>query len=181
MLKNNDNKIIKELAELYYLSENKNMPLQINTYTKRELETHTLSDNHSLNCDITNHNLNNQLSQGTTITREVLSRKIQHKFNHLSFNQARSLVDDVFSIISDEIVAQREVALKGFGSFKIREKRERPGRDPRTGVYAPICARKVVLFKPSKLMRRIISSQNSKIKISSSQKYKKTAEISPGR
>jgi integration host factor subunit alpha len=75
-----------------------------------------------------------------------LSRIIQQKIEHLSFTQARSLVDEVFSIISDEIISEREVKLRGFGSFKIRRKRERPGCDPRTGAYAPVCARKVVFL-----------------------------------
>ena len=149
------------------------MSSRLGNYKTSYLETASLSDNYLLYDNMTSLSTSRQISKGSTITRAVLSKIIQQKFKHLSFNQARSLVDDMFSIISEEIVAQRQVILREFGSFRVRKKRERPGRDPRTGAYASICARKVILFKPSKVMTKRISSQISNAKISNPSKYNK--------
>ncbi|MDF1645752.1 MAG: integration host factor subunit alpha [Legionellaceae bacterium] len=69
---------------------------------------------------------------------------------------ARRLVDQFFESMRDELEHGRHVKLSGFGNFILRDKTERPGRNPKTGEIVPVTARRVVTFKPgSKLKERI--------------------------
>ena len=88
-------------------------------------------------------------SQGRTTTRVELLDAVYTACPSLSRAQAR----DVFEITLEEIVAallrEDPVRLRAFGAFQVRSKRERIGRNPRTGVEAKIDARRVLTFKPS--------------------------------
>lgn len=88
-------------------------------------------------------------SLGKTTTRVELLDAVYTACPSLSRAQAR----DVFEITLEEIVAallrQEDVKLRSFGAFHIRSKRERVGRNPRTGVEAKIDARRVLTFKAS--------------------------------
>jgi len=88
-------------------------------------------------------------SPGKTTTRVELLDAVYAACPSLSRAQAR----DVFEMTLEEIVAallrEDAVKLRSFGAFHIRSKRERLGRNPRTGVEAKIEARRVLTFKPS--------------------------------
>ena len=58
------------------------------------------------------------------------------------------------------------VKLSGFGNFQLRDKKERPGRNPKTGEEAPISARRVVTFRPSPLMRQRVEAALAKESLS---------------
>ena len=176
MLNDIDNPKPKKIKQIFSSLEDNNTFSKQGALSKNTTKDDLLGKNNFQSSKMNQTNEGYEITEGLTITRDYLSRIIQQKIEHLSFTQARSLVDDVFSIISDEIISEREVKLRGFGSFKIRRKRERPGCDPRTGVYATVCARKVVLFKPSKIMTKSIIQQTSAVKScnltkSSQQKY----------
>jgi integration host factor subunit alpha len=164
MLNDIDNPKPKKITQIFSRSEDKNIFSKQDALSENTAKDDLLGKNNFQSSKIDQTNEGYEITEGLTITREYLSRIIQQKIEHLSFTQARSLVDEVFSIISDEIISEREVKLRGFGSFKIRRKRERPGCDPRTGAYAPVCARKVVLFKPSKIMTKSIIPRTSAVK-----------------
>lgn len=66
--------------------------------------------------------------------------------NNLSKNDALQLVEDFFEIIRDKLEKGVEVKLSGFGNFRTRDKRQRPGRNPKTGAEIPVAARRVVTF-----------------------------------
>ena len=64
-------------------------------------------------------------------------------------------VDSLFEIIKDELGKGNDVMISGFGKWTIRAKKERKGRNPKTGKEMIIDARKVVTFKPSTLLRKL--------------------------
>ncbi|MDF2867922.1 MAG: ihfA, partial [Gammaproteobacteria bacterium] len=73
----------------------------------------------------------------------------EHLNQGLEFNksEAKDLVDNFFEVIRDALACGESVKLSGFGNFIIRDKNERPGRNPRTGEIIPVSARRVVTFK----------------------------------
>lgn len=81
----------------------------------------------------------------------------------LSRDDARDLVDDTLEEIRSSLVAGDTVKLSGFGNFEVRDKKQRPGRNPKTGEEIPITARRVVSFKAGqKLKIRVASSKPAK-------------------
>ena len=82
------------------------------------------------------------------ITRKKLYNRI-HQNLGFSKNIASQIVDDFFELLIDDLIKKKEVKISSFGTFKVIDKRERIGRNPKTKVVAKICARKIVKFKPS--------------------------------
>ena len=82
------------------------------------------------------------------ITRKKLYSRI-HQNLGFSKNIASQIVDDFFELLIDELIKKKEVKISSFGTFKVIDKKERIGRNPKTNVEAKICARKIVKFKPS--------------------------------
>ncbi len=76
-------------------------------------------------------------------------------FNKLGLNkqEARELVDLTFEELKASLAVGEPVKLSGFGNFDLRDKNERPGRNPRTGEKVPISARRVVTFRPGKKLK----------------------------
>ena len=89
---------------------------------------------------------------GGTLTRADLARAIQSAVG-LPRREAAELVEMVLGEIIDRLISREEVKLSSFGTFSVREKPERVGRNPRTGAGAKISARLVVTFKPSSILR----------------------------
>ncbi len=90
-----------------------------------------------------------------TITREHLARAIKRETG-INMNRSSKMVDQIISYLIKNIKAQNEVALRMFGSFYIKDKKERMGRNPKTMVETVIPARKVVKFRiASSLKKRI--------------------------
>lgn len=84
----------------------------------------------------------------------------------LEFNksEAKDLVESFFETIRDTLAFGEPVKLSGFGNFIVRDKNERPGRNPRTGEIIPVSARRVVTFKAGqKLKIRIEETQGLKL------------------
>lgn len=71
----------------------------------------------------------------------------------LNKREAKEFVDSWFESIRDALEAGEQVKLSGFGNFQLRDKRQRPGRNPKTGEDIPISARRVVTFKPGQKLR----------------------------
>ncbi len=76
-------------------------------------------------------------------------------FNELGLNrnEARELVDSYFEELIACLAVGEQVKLSGFGNFDLRDKNERPGRNPKTGEKVPITARRVVTFRPGQKLR----------------------------
>ena len=79
-------------------------------------------------------------------------------FNEIGLNkkEARELVDLCFEELKASLAVGEPVKLSGFGNFDLRDKHERPGRNPKTGEKIPVSARRVVTFSPgNKLKARV--------------------------
>ena len=89
---------------------------------------------------------------GKTLTRADLAEAVVRKVG-LPRNESQELVELVLSEISGSLARGEQVKLSSFGSFGIREKGERMGRNPKTGEEVPITPRKVLVFRPSNIMK----------------------------
>lgn len=76
-------------------------------------------------------------------------------FNELGLNkrEARELVDVFFEDLRSALASGEQVKLSGFGNFDLRDKNQRPGRNPKTGEEIPITARRVVTFRPGQKLK----------------------------
>jgi len=88
-----------------------------------------------------------------TLTKREITQAVYSARPGLSRRQAKELVEAVLEEIVSTLVAGEDVSLHGFGKFAVRQKRERPGRNPKTGVAAPVTARRVVAFKASGILK----------------------------
>ena len=94
---------------------------------------------------------------GKTVTRADLHQAIYQKVG-LSRTQSATLVELVLKEITDCLERGETVKLSRLGSFVVRKKGQRMGRNPRTGEEAPISPRRVVVFKPSAVLKQRINA-----------------------
>jgi integration host factor subunit alpha len=94
-----------------------------------------------------------------TLTKIDLTEKLYDSFG-LNKTEAKELVDCFFEEIRAVLERGDEVKLSGFGNFTLRDKKERPGRNPRTGKEYAICSRRVVSFKSGHKLRSQILQTN---------------------
>jgi integration host factor subunit alpha len=87
-----------------------------------------------------------------TLTRSDLAQAVKCKVG-LPQTEAAQIVNSVLSELSELIISGETVKLNSFGVFRIRKKSERPGRNPKTMIDATVSARRVVVFKPSKILK----------------------------
>jgi integration host factor subunit alpha len=80
----------------------------------------------------------------------------------LSRNESSQLVESVLDHISDALVSGESVKISSFGTFSIRDKAARVGRNPKTGKEAPIPPRRVLTFRPSHLMKDRVANGNQR-------------------
>ncbi len=80
---------------------------------------------------------------------------VEHLFDELGLNkrEAKDMVEMFFEEIRQSLERGEQVKLSGFGNFDLREKRQRPGRNPKTGEEIPISARRVVTFRPGQKLK----------------------------
>ncbi len=93
---------------------------------------------------------------GKTLTRADLSEAV-HRQIGLSRSESADLVKSVLDIMSDKLVEGRSVKLSSFGTFMVRSKNGRIGRNPKTGEEVPITPRRVLVFRPSQVMKNVIN------------------------
>ena len=91
-----------------------------------------------------------------TISRADLSEAVLREVG-LTHREAAELVDAVIEAIAERLEAGETVTISGFGSFRLRDKAPRMGRNPRTGEPAGITARRVVVFRPSAVLKKRIA------------------------
>lgn len=93
-----------------------------------------------------------------TLTRADLADEINTKVGLSRADSAR-LVETILDEMSDALENGENVKISGFGTFLLRDKGERIGRNPKTGVEVPISPRRVLTFRPSQMMKeRIVTS-----------------------
>lgn len=93
---------------------------------------------------------------GETVTRAQLGEAVYHEVG-LSRNESADLVESVLDEISDALVRGETVKISSFGSFSVREKGQRVGRNPKTGEEVPILPRRVLVFRPSHVLKERIN------------------------
>src|ERR1700744_4010815 len=94
---------------------------------------------------------------GNTVTRAVLCEAVYQKVG-LSRTESSDLVELVLHEISSCLERGETVKLSSFGSFVVRSKGERIGRNPKTGKEVPISPRRVMVFKPSAILKQRINA-----------------------
>jgi integration host factor subunit alpha len=94
-----------------------------------------------------------------TLTRMDLSEAVFREVG-LSRNESADLVESVLNHVSDALVRGEQVKLSSFGTFSVRDKNARVGRNPKTGQEAPIPPRRVLTFRPSHLMKDRVAEGN---------------------
>lgn len=92
-----------------------------------------------------------------TITRADVAETIYEEIG-LSRKDSGDILDMILDEMTQELVKGNDVKLSSFGSFALRNKKARAGRNPKTGVDAVISPRRVISFKPSQTMRKIINA-----------------------
>jgi len=80
-----------------------------------------------------------------------------HRRIGLSKSESAEIVEFFFDVIKEELEAGETVKIPKFGSFRVKTKRSRRGRNPVTGEAIEITRRRAVVFKPSKILREIIN------------------------
>ncbi|WP_045390736.1 integration host factor subunit alpha [Falsirhodobacter sp. alg1] len=98
---------------------------------------------------------------GNTLTRMDLGEAV---FREVGLSRAESsqLVESVLQHVSDALVAGDQVKISSFGTFSIRDKSARMGRNPKTGDEVPITPRRVLTFRPSHLMKDRVAAGTKK-------------------
>lgn len=87
-----------------------------------------------------------------TLTRADLAEAINRKVG-LSRAESLALVESILSQMSDAMSNGENVKISGFGTFTLRDKNERIGRNPKTGVEVPITPRRVLTFRASQILK----------------------------
>ena len=93
---------------------------------------------------------------GQTITRADLSEAVYQEVG-LSRNESAALVETVLDEIADALAQGETVKISSFGSFAVRQKGQRIGRNPETGEEVPILPRRVLVFRASHVLRERIN------------------------
>ncbi|SMX45255.1 integration host factor subunit alpha [Maliponia aquimaris] len=96
-----------------------------------------------------------------TLTRMDLSEAVFREVG-LSRNESADLVEAVLQHMSDALVSGEQVKISSFGTFSVREKAARVGRNPKTGQEVPIQPRRVLTFRPSHLMKDRVAAGNKR-------------------
>jgi integration host factor subunit alpha len=94
------------------------------------------------------------------LTKDKIAESLIAKYD-LSKRDAKELVELFFSEIRSTLEAGTQVKLSGFGNFDLRDKGERPGRNPKTGEDIPIKARRVVTFRPGQKLKSRVETIRS--------------------
>lgn len=95
---------------------------------------------------------------GVTITRAQLGEAVYQEVG-LSRNESAELLEAVLSQISDALARGETVKISSFGTFSVRQKGQRIGRNPKTGEEVPILPRKVLVFRPSQVLKNRVNDR----------------------
>ena len=96
---------------------------------------------------------------GETITRAHLGEVVYQEVG-LSRNESAELLETVLNLMTESLVEGETVKISSFGSFSVRQKGQRIGRNPKTGEEVPILPRKVLVFRPSQVLKSRINHRS---------------------
>ena len=95
----------------------------------------------------------------TAITKADMAERLSIE-QKLSKREAKEMVEAFFEEVSSSLISNEQVKLSGFGNFDLRDKRSRPGRNPKTGEEVAISARRVVTFRPGQKLKDRVEKEN---------------------
>jgi integration host factor subunit alpha len=94
--------------------------------------------------------------EGRTITRADLSESVFQEVG-LSRNESSDLVETILAEVVEALARGESVKISSFGSFTVRDKGQRVGRNPKTGQEVPILPRRVLVFRASNVLKSLIN------------------------
>lgn len=94
-----------------------------------------------------------------TVTRAHLGEAVYQEVG-LSRNESADLLEMVLDLMSDALVRGESVKISSFGSFSSRQKGQRIGRNPKTGEEVPILPRRVLVFRPSQVLKSRVNERS---------------------
>ena len=117
-----------------------------------------------------------------TLTRAELLEQIIQTKKGSNRSDVEPIIDRFFSLISQTLGRGEVVRMSGFGNFLLLDKKERPGRNPKTGEVIPVTARRVVTFRPGNKLKDLIdgftkSTLQNKSQASSTVNAEELAEV----
>lgn len=86
------------------------------------------------------------------LTKAEIAERLYEEVG-LNKREAKELVEEFFEQLREALEDGTQVKLSGFGNFDLRDKNQRPGRNPKTGEEIPITARRVVTFRPGQKLK----------------------------
>jgi len=101
--------------------------------------------------------------EGRTITRADLSESVFQEVG-LSRNESSDLVETILSEVVEALARGESVKVSSFGSFTVRDKGQRVGRNPKTGQEVPILPRRVLVFRASNVLKSLINGASGENK-----------------
>ncbi len=97
------------------------------------------------------------------LTKADLSEKLHEELG-LNKREVKDIVELFFDEIRTALESGNQVKISGFGNFDLRDKSERPGRNPKTGQEIPISARRVVTFRPGQKLKQRVEQYAGTVK-----------------
>lgn len=88
----------------------------------------------------------------SSLTKADMAERLNEELG-LNKREAKDIVESFFNEIRHSLASNQQVKLSGFGNFDLRDKSQRPGRNPKTGEEVPISARRVVTFRPGQKLK----------------------------
>lgn len=98
-------------------------------------------------------------SRRESVTKADIVDYVCAEVGGFSKKEAADLVEKVFDIMKCTLETGEKIKISGFGNFVVREKKPRPGRNPQTGSEITIDARRVLTFKPSPQLKKILNDE----------------------
>ena len=92
------------------------------------------------------------------MTKAELVEKVADKLDHLTKKQTEVIINTIFDSIKDALSAGDKIEIRGFGSFKIRSRKQREGRNPKTGSPVSVPAKRVPFFKAGKELKELVDN-----------------------
>ena len=92
------------------------------------------------------------------MTKSDIIEGVYERLEGYSKKEATGIVEEVLDVMKDALKASEKVKITGFGTFTVRSKRKRQGRNPKTGEGIDISARKVCTFRPSHVLKKRVNS-----------------------
>lgn len=91
------------------------------------------------------------------MTRSVLIEKVAERVDWLTLKQTEIVIETVFDSIKDALKREEKIEIRGFGNFRLKERKPRKARNPKTGESVDVPQKKAVRFKAGKALREALN------------------------